>query len=134
MPLQRVPATEDLEASTDHHLACVEGRLRLVDNVQRRVVEGDTAADPPIGLEEASVSLEMTLEVGHAAIALDIVAASVRALPATGGAIDHVLDRDVGRRLDVARLGASQDRVLRGRHAGIAETRASGGRRDIGRL
>ena len=114
MSLQRVPATEDFEATANHHLACVEGRLRLVDDVQRRVVEGDTAADPPIGLEEASVSLEMTLEVGHAAITLDVVAASVRALPTTGGAVEHMLDRDVGRRLDMARLGASQDRVLRG--------------------
>ena len=69
------------------------------------------------------MSLEVTLEVGHAAVTLNVVALGMRALPATGRAKKRA-DADGRSSLFVARFGASEESIL-GRRCSGAEIRVA---------
>lgn len=110
MSLESIPPAEHLPASADHDLPREAHGVGLGNDVHRCVVDRDATADPLLGLEEASVGLQVTFEIGHATVPLDVVAVVVRASPAIRGA--QGIGVDGGGSLLVARLGTSENAVL----------------------
>ena len=84
MPLERVHSAEVLMTAPDHHASIERPLIRArAHRVHRRLLNGNPTADPCRDVRIARVRLDVALEVGRAAVALDVRA--VWALPAVGG-------------------------------------------------